>query len=198
MMETLTTLATAAGLGVGAGVNAYATFLIYGLLARFFPSFVGTTDMTSFLSSTPVLIVLGVLYAIEFLADKIPAVDHAWDAVHTFVRPLAGALIGFVSASPSDAPQSLVIVSTILGGTMALGGHMAKSSLRAVSTTTTGGTANPVLSLLEDAFVVVQSVLAVFLPWVVLGILLLIVLPGFFLLLAFLKRRGDRAAAVTR
>ena len=195
MMETLTTLATAAGLGVGAGVNAYATFLIYGLLARFFPSFVPTTESTAFLSSTPVLIVLGVLYTIEFLADKIPAIDHAWDAVHTFVRPLAGALIGFVSASPADSPQSLLAVASILGGTMALGSHVAKSSLRAVSTTTTAGTANPILSLVEDAFVIVQAVIAVFLPWVVLAMLLLIVLPGFFILLAYLKRRAERAPA---
>lgn len=193
MIETITTLLTAAGLGVGAGVNAYATFLIYGLLARFFPAFVGTSEISSFVSSTPVLIGLAVLYAIEFFADKIPALDHAWDAIHTFVRPLAGALIGFVSASP-DAPESLIAVSAILGGGMALGSHVAKSSLRAVSTTTTGGTANPVLSLLEDAFVVVQAVVAVFLPWLVLALLLLVVVPGFFILLAVMKRRSDRAA----
>lgn len=195
MMETITTLLTAAGLGVGAGVNAYATFLIYGLLARFFPGLVGTSEMTSFVSSTPVLIGLAVLYSIEFFADKIPALDHAWDAIHTFVRPLAGALIGFVSASP-DAPDSLIAVSSILGGGLALGSHVAKSSLRAVSTTTTGGTANPVISVFEDLFVVVQAVVAVFLPWLVLAFLLLFVVPGFFILLAVMKRRSERTAAV--
>ena len=195
MMETITTLLTAAGLGVGAGVNAYATFLIYGLLARFFPGLVGTSEMTSFVSSTPVLIGLAVLYMIEFFADKIPALDHAWDAIHTFVRPLAGALIGFVSASP-DAPDSLIAVSSILGGGLALGSHVAKSSLRAVSTTTTGGTANPVISVFEDLFVVVQAVVAVFLPWLVLAFLLLFVVPGFFILLAVMKRRSERTAAV--
>lgn len=194
MIETITTLATAAGLGVGAGVNAYATFLVYGLLARYFPSFTGNSEMSQFVSSTPVLITLAVLYAIEFVADKIPALDHAWDVVHTFIRPLAGALIGFVSASP-DAPDSLVATAAILGGTFALGSHLTKSSIRAVSTTTTAGTANPILSLLEDAFVVVQSVVAVFLPYVVLAMLIFVVLPAFFIVLAVMKRRADRRAA---
>jgi hypothetical protein len=194
MIETLTTLATSLGLGVGAGVNAYATFLIYGLLARFFPALTGSGELSSFFSSTPVLIALGVLYTIEFFADKIPAVDHVWDAMHTFIRPLAGALIGLVSASP-DAPAGLVATAAILGGGAALGSHVAKSSLRAASTATTGGAANPILSVLEDVFVLIQSVVAVFLPYLVLAFLLLVALPGFFIILAVMKRRGDRAAA---
>lgn len=197
MIETLATLATATGLGVGAGINAYATFLIYGLLARFFPQFIGTSELGAFLSSPPVLIGLAVLYTIEFFADKIPALDHAWDVIHTFIRPLAGALIGFVSAAP-NAPQSLVVAAAILGGGAALTSHLGKSSLRAVSTTTTGGTANPILSLIEDVFVVVGSVISVFLPYLVLVFLLLIGLPGFFILLAIMKRRADRAPASAR
>lgn len=197
MMETLGTLATSLGLGVGAGINAYATFLIYGLVARFFPEFVGRTELSSFFASTPVLITLGVLYTIEFLADKIPAVDHAWDAIHTFIRPLAGALIGWVSASP-DAPDALMATAAILGGGAALGSHVAKASLRAVSTATTGGAGNPVLSLIEDFFVLIQSIIAVFLPYLVLAFLLLVALPGFFILLALMKRRADRSAESAR
>lgn len=193
MIETLTALATSVGLGVGAGINAYATFLIYGLLARFFPEFAAGGELSSFFASTPVLIALAVLYTIEFFADKIPAVDHAWDAIHTFIRPLAGALIGLVSASP-DAPDALVATAAILGGGAALGSHVAKASLRAASTVTTGGVGNPVLSMVEDVFVLIQSVIAVFLPYLVLGFLLLVALPGFFILLALMKRRADRAA----
>lgn len=197
MIEALSTLATSFGLGVGAGINAYATFLIYGLLARFFPSFVGTSELSSFLSSTPVLITLAVLYMIEFVADKIPAVDHAWDVIHTFIRPLAGALIGFVSASP-DASDGLVVTAAILGGGAALGSHVAKASLRAASTATTGGTANPILSILEDVFVLVQAIISIFLPYLVLAFLLFVALPAFFILLAVMKRRADRETATAR
>ncbi|MGH6692806.1 MAG: DUF4126 domain-containing protein, partial [Gammaproteobacteria bacterium] len=86
----MSSLLTSIGLGLGAGVNAYATLLVFGLLSRWKPGMFDR-ELAEFFSSTPVLITVAVLYVIEFLADKIPVVDHAWDAVHTFVRPAAGA-----------------------------------------------------------------------------------------------------------
>ena len=161
----MTSLLTSVGLGLGAGVNAYATMLVFGLLARWRPgTFKG--ELADFFASTPVLIAVGVLYTIEFLADKIPAVDHAWDAVHTFVRPAAGALVGWAAAS-NDMPQGLVMVASALGGGAALTTHAAKASLRLASSATTAGAANPVLSLVEDLFAFVNAVLVIFLPWIV-------------------------------
>ncbi|HEY0591555.1 MAG TPA: DUF4126 domain-containing protein [Thermoanaerobaculia bacterium] len=173
MIETIGSILTAVGLGVGAGVNAYATFLVFGLLARVYPAmFHG--EAAEFFASTPVLIVVGVMYAIEFFADKVPALDHAWDAVHTFIRPLAGALVAFASASP-DMPEGLAIVAAVLGGGAALGSHAVKASVRLGSTATTGGAANPILSLVEDVFAIGQSLLAIFLPFVFLVVALLFV-----------------------
>ncbi|HUP66362.1 MAG TPA: DUF4126 domain-containing protein [Thermoanaerobaculia bacterium] len=171
MIESVGAILTSVGLGVGAGVNAYATFLVFGLISRFYPGvFSGT--LADFFASTPVLIVLGILYLIEFVADKIPAVDHAWDVIHTFVRPLAGAVVAFAAATP-ELPQGVAILAGVLGGSAALGSHVIKSSVRATSTVTTGGTANPVLSVAEDVFAIVQSILAVFLPYVFLAALIL-------------------------
>ena len=94
----MTNFFTAIGLGLGAGINAYATLLVFGLLARWktgmFPS-----ELATFFSSTPVLIVVGVLYVIEFLADKVPVIDHAWDVIHTFIRVPAGAIVAYAATS---------------------------------------------------------------------------------------------------
>lgn len=183
MSEMITTLITSAGLGIGAGVNAYATFLVFGGLARFYPNlFPG--DVAEFFASTPVLIAMGVMYVIEFVADKFPAVDHAWDAVHTFIRPLAGGLVALASANP-EMPKAIIISAAILGGSAALSSHMVKAGVRLGSTATTGGVANPFLSIIEDIFAVIQSFLSIFLPYVLL-VLLLIFLP---IILLWMSRR---------
>ncbi len=188
MIGTIGSILTAVGLGVGAGVNAYATFLVFGLLARFYPAmFPG--EPAEFFASTPVLIVVGVMYAIEFVADKFPVIDHAWDAVHTFIRPLAGALVAFASASP-EMPEGLAIVAAVLGGGAAFGSHAVKATVRAGSTATTAGAANPILSLVEDVFAIGQSLLAIFLPFVFLVVALLFVI----FIAIFMGRRGRRRA----
>jgi hypothetical protein len=106
------------------------------------------------------------LYVVEFLADKIPAVDHVWDAIHTFVRPAAGALVGWAAAS-QEMPQGFVMIASALAGGAALTTHAAKASVRVASTATTGGTANPLLSIVEDIFAFVNAILVILLPWIV-------------------------------
>ncbi|HVT45533.1 MAG TPA: DUF4126 domain-containing protein [Thermoanaerobaculia bacterium] len=170
MIETIATLLTAIGLGSGAGVNAYATFLVFGLVSRLQPALF-PSDLAGFFGSTPVLIVAGTLYVIEFIADKIPAIDHAWDVVHTFIRPLAGALLA-VAATSSEFPRSWVVVASVLSGGAALGSHLLKATMRAASTTTTGGMGNPILSVAEDIVAFVSSAVAIFLPWLFLALLI--------------------------
>src|SRR5437762_489214 len=166
MNELVQSLLTSAGLGIGAGINAYATLLVFGGLARWKPGmFHG--ELADFFASTPVLITVGVLYAIEFLADKIPTIDHVWDAIHTFIRPVAGALVAWGAAS-HVVPKGVLILATIIGGGVALTAHAAKASVRAASTMTTAGAANPVLSLIEDVFAFISAIVAVLFPWLVL------------------------------
>jgi hypothetical protein len=129
-----------------------------------------------------------VLYVIEFLADKVPAIDHAWDVIHTFVRPAAGALVGWAATS-QDVPKGVVIIASILAGGAALTTHTAKATLRAASTATTGGVANPILSIVEDVFAFLNAIIAIFLPWIVLVIVVLVTV--FFIGLASRYRKRD-------
>lgn len=177
-------LATAVGLGVSAGINAWATLLVFGFMARLQPTwFPGET--AAFFASTPVLITIGVIYLIEFVADKVPTVDHVWDAIQTFVRPAAGAVVAWASAG-EGIPQHWLVIAAVAGGTMALGSHVGKSTTRLASTAGTGGLANPILSLIEDVFAIVQAVLAILFPFVALAIVAVFLL---FLMTLFLRRR---------
>ena len=108
----ISSLLTSAGLGIGAGINAYATLLVFGLLARWQPSMFHD-QLARFFASTPVLIVVAVLYLIEFVADKIPTVDHIWDLIHTVIRPIAGALVAFAAVS-NQIPHGAVIIAILL------------------------------------------------------------------------------------
>ena len=135
------------------------------------------------------LIVVGVLYLIEFVADKIPTIDHIWDVVHTFIRPVAGALVAFAAVS-NQIPRGAVIVATILAGGAALGAHATKATVRGVSTLSTGGLGNPILSIIEDVFAFASALVALLLPWLVLVVLAII---GFFVLRSpFFMRHAQR------
>lgn len=182
----ISSLLTAAGLGVGAGINAYATLLVFGLLARWHPSMFHD-NLAQFFASTPVLIAVGVLYLIEFVADKIPTVDHAWDVIHTFIRPAAGALVAFAAVS-NQIPRGAVIIATILAGGAAFGAHATKATVRGASTLTTAGIGNPVLSLIEDVFAFISAIVAILLPWMV-AVVIVVVAIFFF----GLHRRLNRA-----
>src|SRR2546423_4965249 len=108
----ITSLLTSAGLGIGAGINAYATLLVFGLLARWSHLH---GELADFFSSTPVLIVVGLLYCVEFVADKVPAIDHVWDVIHTFIRPAAGAVVAR-AAGATKIPHGGVTIAVIRRG----------------------------------------------------------------------------------
>jgi Domain of unknown function (DUF4126) len=184
----IASLLTSAGLGLGAGINAYATLLVFGLVARWQPA-AFHDELARFFATTPVLIVLAVLYLVEFVADKVPAVDHAWDVIHTLIRPVAGALVAWAAVS-DRIPHGAVILASIIAGGTALGSHATKATLRGVSTLTTAGLGNPVLSVLEDAFAFVNAAIAIFLPWLVILMMMAITLV---FLVAYRRMRRARA-----
>ncbi len=186
----IASLLTSVGLGLGAGINAYATLLVFGLVARWQPALFHD-DLARFFSTTPVLIVVGILYLIEFAADKVPAVDHAWDVIHTLIRPAAGAVVAWAAVS-DRIPHGAVILASVLAGGAALGSHATKATVRAVSTLATGGLGNPVLSLLEDVFAFINAAIAIFLPWLVIVTMIAIVM---LFLTVHRRMRGQRPAA---
>jgi hypothetical protein len=181
----IASLLTSAGLGLGAGINAYATLLVFGLVSRWQPALFHD-ELARFFASTPVLIVIAILYLVEFVADKVPAVDHVWDVIHTLIRPVAGALVAWAAVS-DRIPHGAVIVASIIAGGAALGSHATKATIRGASTLTTAGLGNPILSLLEDAFAFINAIVAIFLPWLV--IVMMIIVSIFFLTL-YRRMRG--------
>jgi hypothetical protein len=161
-------LGTGFGLAAGAGLNAYAVLVVYGGLARFFPeAFPG--PIAGLLASTPALLVSGVLFLLEFFADKIPGLDHLWHVLHSVVRPLVGALLAVASVAP-EGSTLLTLFAGGGGGVVALVAHLVKSATRLTSTALTAGMANAALSLAEDILALLQSLVAIFLPMVALAV----------------------------
>lgn len=169
LVEFLPALALAIALAASAGLRAWLPLLLAGVLAR-----TGVLDLGpsfAFLSSNKALVLFGVATAIELVGDKIPAVDHALDVIGTPLRPAAGALLAASVLGTVSDPLTAVVLGTAVGAPSALVPHALKTALRTASTTLTGGLANPVISLIEDAISVVLFVLAVLVPLLVIGLL---------------------------
>ena len=157
---------TGLGLSAAAGLNSYAVLLVYGAMARFFPEdYPGS--IARLLGSTPALTVAAVLFLMEFLADKIPGLDHFWHLLHSFVRPVVGALVAIACVQPKGSPL-LDVIAGGSGGTVALVSHLVKSATRLTSTALTAGIANAGISLAEDILAFLQSLVSIFLPFVAL------------------------------
>jgi hypothetical protein len=150
--------------GWASGVNAYATVLVLGLLGRYGD----VSQIPHGLTRTDVLIAAGVLFTLEFVADKIPYVDSLWDALHTIVRPSIGAVIGALLAG-NDSSLSQIFAATS-GGVIALVSHLAKAGLRAAVNTSPEPASNVIVSSGEDITVAGLVALATAHPWVSAGI----------------------------
>lgn len=179
-MEGVPTLfGTGLGLAAGAGLNAYAVLLVYGGLARLFPDdYPGS--LARLLSSTPALTAFAALFVLEFFVDKIPGLDHVWDVLHTFVRPLVGAVLAIAAVSHEAPHGAVAVVAGGCGGLVALAAHLVKSATRLTSTALTAGVANVALSLAEDILAFLQALVSIFLPLV--ALMVVVALGGIFLL----------------
>ena len=133
-----------------AGLNIYATVLTLGLLAR--TQWVALPPVLDSLGHTWVLVVCGVMFALEFVADKIPGFDLIWNGLHTVVRVPVAALVAY-HASSQLSPQ-MQVLATALGAAVALAAHSSKTALRAAVTPSPEPISNIALSTTEDAFAV--------------------------------------------
>jgi uncharacterized protein DUF4126 len=152
LVERLDVLSVALGLAALAGVNLYLTVLATGLAIHFhWITLAPQYQSLEVLGNPWIISIAGVLYLLEFFADKIPWVDSIWDAVHTVIRPIGGALLAIqVLGHPS--PAFTVIVALLAGGTSLLA-HTAKAATRLASNTSPEPLTNIGLSLGEDAAV---------------------------------------------
>ena len=159
-MELLAAFGRTMGFSFAAGINLYATVAILGLAKRY--GWVALPEQFSVFDNDVVIVTAIVLYLVEFVADKIPWVDSMWDAVHTAIRPVGGAVIAV--ATLGDASPTTQGLIALLGGTLAAGSHFTKAGTRAAANTSPEPLSNWILSLSEDVFVVGLSALALKFP----------------------------------
>jgi hypothetical protein len=161
---------SAFGLSASAGLNAYIPLLIVALVGRF-TTLLTLSEPWDALTSWWSIGILTVLSLIEFFADKVPAVNHINDAIQTLIRPAAGAIL--FAASAHVITDVHPILSLALGLFVSGSVHTVKSiAVRPAVTATTGGTANVVISVLEDVVSTVVSVLAILVPIIVAAIMI--------------------------
>jgi hypothetical protein len=166
------TLALAMGAGWASGINLYAAILVLGFLGA-----TGRMDLPQgleVLSDPLVMFAAGVMYVVEFFADKVPGVDTAWDTLHTFIRIPAGALLA--AHAVGDVGAGTELAAALLGGGMAAASHAAKAGTRVLINTSPEPFTNWTASVVEDLGVVGGLVTAVNHPLVFLGLLALFLL----------------------
>jgi hypothetical protein len=195
-VDVLTTLGRTMGFSFAAGINLYATVAILGLASRF--DWVALPSQFKVFDNDIVIGAALVMYVIEFVADKIPWVDSVWDAVHTVIRPIGGALIAV--ATLGEASPTIEGLAALLGGTLAAGSHFSKAGTRAVANTSPEPFSNWMLSLTEDAFVIGLSMLALNYPVaaavvVLIGVLLILVFAAWIIRAVRRRWRGPVTAS---
>src|SRR5271166_1074865 len=154
------------------GINLYAVVFTMGLLQRF--NLVQLPGDLEGLSATWIIALSGVLYVIEFVADKIPAVDSAWDAIHTFIRIPAGAILAASAFAHFDS--NVRLAALLAGGGVALSSHGMKAAARVAVNASPEPFSNIVVSLTEDVVAFGSTLLMVFHPVVILVVVAIFVM----------------------
>ncbi|MEU8322598.1 DUF4126 domain-containing protein [Nonomuraea sp. NPDC048881] len=170
---------TGLGLSTAAGLNAYIPLLVVGVLANLTDK-VKLPDGYAWLSNWGVLAIIAVLLLAEMVLDKVPAVDTVNDAIQTVVRPAAGGVVFSATNAAAELDHSTWMTGNpwagwLLGIVMALAVHTLKATARPVINAGTAGVGAPVVSTAEDAGSLGMSLIAVFLPVLVIVALLLFV-----------------------
>lgn len=172
-MENLTqTLALTMGAGWASGINLYATILVLGFLNA--TGHMALPPGLQLLSDPLVMLAAGVMYLVEFFADKVPGVDTAWDSLHTFIRIPAGAMLA--AHAVGDVNAGTELAAAILGGGLAAVSHAAKAGTRVLINTSPEPFTNWTASLVEDFGVIGGLVTAINHPLVFLALLVLFLL----------------------
>jgi Domain of unknown function (DUF4126) len=184
-MDWFSTISLALGSAWTSGINLYATVTVLGLLQKF-----GVAKLPlglTALDSWWVIGVAGFLFLVEFFADKIPYVDSVWDAIHTFIRIPAGAIMAYAATS-NDLDPTISVLATLLGGGLALTSHGTKAALRATANLSPEPVSNWALSFIEDGIAIGGTVIAVVAP-----VLILIIIAVFLVFFVWFGSKVFRA-----
>jgi len=149
-MDTIQQVAIGAGLAWASGIRLYAVVFFAGLLAHF--NVIQLPSGLHLLTHPVVLTVSGALFLLEFFADKIPGFDSVWDAIHTFIRIPAGAILA--AATFADVNPAWMVAAGLAGGTIASGAHLTKAGTRAMINTSPEPFSNWIASFGEELTVV--------------------------------------------
>lgn len=191
-MDLVTALGRTIPFALASGVNLYATVAVLGLSSRY-----GWVALPAAFRGFEHPAIIGValtMFVLEFFADKIPWVDTVWDAVHTVVRPLGGALVAVTALGESTTTMQALVA--LLGGSVAMTTHLSKAGTRAVANTTPEPVSNWTLSIIEDIFAIGFSFVALQYPSLALlmsVVILTIIVMSATLLYRGLRRRLRRA-----
>lgn len=181
-MEQLNQITALIALSMGAawasGINLYAAVLMLGLLGS--SGHLALPADLQILTHPLVLFAAGAMYLLEFTADKIPGVDNSWDALHSFIRIPAGAVLAAAAVGELDPAFSLA--AALFGGSLAAATHATKAGSRVLINTSPEPLTNWTASLTEDALVVVGLWAALYHPWVFLVMLICFILAMIWLL----------------
>jgi len=178
--QTIQTIALMLGAGWASGINLYATMLVLGWMGMN-----GQAELPpglEILSNPMVMGAAGLMFVVEFFADKVPGLDSLWDALHTFIRIPAGALMAAAAAQGLDMGGAGELLGLILGGGLATTSHVSKASSRALINTSPEPVTNWTASLSEDAAVLGGLWTALNHPWLFVLLLILFILLAIWLL----------------
>jgi hypothetical protein len=166
------------GVAWASGINLYAAILVLGLLGAT-GNMVLPPDL-QILANSVVIAAAGLMFIVEFVADKIPGVDTGWDTLHTFIRIPAGALLA--AGAVGDVNPAVVVAAAIVGGGLAAGTHATKSGSRVIINTSPEPVSNWVASLVEDVAVIAGLWTALHHPWVFIVLLIAFIILMIWLL----------------
>jgi hypothetical protein len=176
--------------GWASGINAYAVLVMLNLLGRY----AGLDEVPTSVQSTGVLVIAGGMFLVEFVTDKIPYVDTAWDTISTVIRPSIGAMLGYLLAGQADSVDAAFDQwwYAAMGGGAALASHLVKAGIRLGVNASPEPVTNIAFSLGEDITVVGVITLALYHPWIAFGIALALFAFGLALVLVLIRlvRRG--------
>lgn len=151
-METIDVIALTLGVAWASGINLYAAILVLGLMGA--GGYTELPESLLVLQDPLVLGAAGGMYFIEFFADKVPGVDTGWDAIHTFIRIPAGAMLAVGAAQGLEINHAAELAAALLGGSLAASSHLTKASTRLVINTTPEPVTNWTASVTEDLAVI--------------------------------------------
>lgn len=151
-METIDVIALTLGVAWASGINLYAAILVLGIMGA--GGYTQLPESLTVLQDPMVLMAAGIMYFVEFFADKIPGVDSGWDAIHTFIRIPAGAMLAVGAAQGLEINQAAELAAALLGGSLAATSHLTKASTRLVINTSPEPMTNWTASFAEDFAVI--------------------------------------------